>query len=140
MLYPTLAQANSTFCPWVPTPAGAGSLACQGSSNEPIRVYNIPAAGGGANSMYAVFYDQAVNGYWGIEETKFTAAPLLATPNAYRHLDGRTYKFFFNGSHLQTVSFTENGVAYWVSNTLLDDLTNDEMIAIARSLKPVRSH
>ncbi len=137
VLYPTLAQANSTFCPWVPTPAGAGSLACQGSSNEPIRVYNIPAAGGGANSMYAVFYDQAVNGYWGIEETKFTAAPLLATPNAYRHLDGRTYKFFFNGSHLQTVSFTENGVAYWVSNTLLDDLTNDEMIAIARSLKPV---
>lgn len=137
VLYPTLAQANSTFCPWVPTPAGAGELTCQGSSSEPIRVYNIPAAGHGANSMYAVFFDQNANSYWGIEETKFTKAPLLATPNAYRHLDGRTYKFFFNGSHLQTVGFTENGVAYWVSNTLLDDLTNDEMIAIARSLKPV---
>jgi hypothetical protein len=35
------------------------------------------------------------------------------------------------------VSFTQGGVAYWVSNTLLDDLTNNEMIAIARSLKPV---
>jgi LCP family protein required for cell wall assembly len=137
VLYPSMAQANSTFCPWIPTPVGSGELTCQGTSSEPIRVYNIPAAGSGANSMYAVFFDQAANSYWGIEETKFTKAPLLATPNAYRHLDGRTYRFFFNGSHLQTVSFTENGVAYWVSNTLLDDLTNDEMIAIARSLKPV---
>ena len=137
VMYPTLAQANSTFCPWIPTPAGAGELTCQGTSSEPIRVYNIPAAGSGANSMYAVFFDSSANSYWGIEETKFTKAPLLATPNAYRRLDGRTYRFFYNGSHLQTVSFTQGGVAYWVSNTLLDDLTNDEMIAIARSLKPV---
>ena len=28
-------------------------------------------------------------------------------------------------------------VAYWVTNTLRDDLTNAEMIAIAKSLKPV---
>jgi hypothetical protein len=137
VMYPTLAQANSSFCPWVPKPYGSGTLTCQGTSTLPVRVYNIPAAGKGANSMYAVFFDSSVNGYWGIEETRFTDAPLLATPNAYRHLDGRTYKFFFNGSHLQTVSFTQGGVAYWVSNTLLDDLTNDEMIAIARSLKPV---
>jgi hypothetical protein len=27
-----------------------------------------------------------------------------------------------------------------VQNTLLDDLTDPEMIAIARSLRPVRSH
>ena len=137
VMYPTVAQQNSSLCPWVPTPAGSGELTCQGSSQTPIRVYNIPAAGKGANSMYAVFYDSAVNGYWGIEETRFTDAPLLATPNAERHLDGRTYKFFYNGSHLQTVSFMQNGVVYWVSNTLLDDLTNDEMIAIARSLRPV---
>jgi hypothetical protein len=31
------------------------------------------------------------------------------------------------------------GIAYWVQNTLLDGLTNPEMIAIARSLKPVTS-
>jgi hypothetical protein len=36
------------------------------------------------------------------------------------------------------VAFIQGGVAYWVQNTLLDDLTNPEITAIARSLKPVR--
>jgi LCP family protein required for cell wall assembly len=139
IMYPTVAQANSTFCPWVPVPAGPGQLTCQGTSTSPTRIYGIGAAGKGWNSTYAVF--QVTSGglvdYWGIEETRFTAAPLLQTPNATRELDGRKYLFFFNGSHIQTIAFIQGGAAYWVQNTLLDDLTNPEMIAIARSLKPV---
>lgn len=140
VLYPTVAQASSTFCPWVPTPAGAGQLTCQGTSTSPIRMYGIGAAGKGWNSMYAVFSipSGGLVDYWGIEETKFVDAPLLQTPNATRTIDGRKYLFFFNGSHIQTVAFIQGGAAYWVENTLLDDLTNPEMIAIARSLKPVR--
>ncbi len=140
VLYPTVAQASSTFCPWVPTPAGAGQLTCQGTSTSPIRMYGIGAAGKGWNSMYAVFSIPAggLIDYWGIEETKFVDAPLLQTPNATRTIGGRKYLFFFNGSHIQTVALIQGGAAYWVENTLLDDLTNPEMIAIARSLQPVR--
>jgi LCP family protein required for cell wall assembly len=140
VLYPTVAQANSTFCPWVPTPAGPGQLTCQGTSTTPIRLYGIGAAGKGWNSMYAVFSMPAggLVDYWGIEETKFVDAPILKTPNATRVLGGRKYLFFVNGSHIQTIAFIENGAAYWVENTLLDDLTNPEMVAIARSLKPVK--
>ena len=114
-------------------------LTCEGTSNSPTRIYGIPAAGKGWNSTYAVFHMSANTGdaYWGIEETRYTDAPLLATPNATRHLDGRTYLFFFNGNHIQTIAFIENGAAYWVQNSLLDDLTDPEMVAIARSLKPV---
>ena len=36
------------------------------------------------------------------------------------------------------VAFIKNGTAYWVQNTLIDDVSNADMIAIARSLKPVR--
>jgi LCP family protein required for cell wall assembly len=140
ILYPTVTQAASTFCPWVPVPAGPGVLTCQGTSTSPTRIYGIPAAGRGWNSTYAVFHMSANSGdaYWGIEETRYTAAPILATPNATRHLDGRHYMFFFNGDHIQTIAFVQHGVAYWVQNSLLDDLTDPEMIAIARSLKPVR--
>jgi LCP family protein required for cell wall assembly len=140
VLYPTVAQANSTFCPWVPVPAGPGQLTCQGTSTSPIRIYRIGAAGQGWNSMYAVFQipQGPISDFWGIEETKYVDAPLLATPNATRELNGRKYEFFFNGSHIQTVAFIQNGAAYWVENTLLDDLTNPEMIAIARSLQPVK--
>ena len=36
------------------------------------------------------------------------------------------------------VAFIEHGAAYWVQNTLRDDMSNADMIAIARSLKPVK--
>jgi LCP family protein required for cell wall assembly len=138
IMYPTVAQADSTFCPWVPVPAGAGVLTCEGTSTSPTRIYGIGAAGKGWNSTYAMFrMTSSFGAYWGIEETRFTAAPLLQTPNATRNLDGRKYLFFFNGSHIQTIAFIQHGVAYWVQNTLLDDLTDPEMLAIARSLKPV---
>jgi LCP family protein required for cell wall assembly len=140
ILYPTVSQNASTFCPWVPVPSGPGVATCEGTSSSPTRIYGIPAAGRGWNSTYAVF--QIPSGglvdYWGIEETRYTDAPLLATPNASRHLDGRDYLFFFNGNHIQTIAFLQNGIAYWVQNTLVDDLTDPEMVAIARSLKPVR--
>jgi len=140
IMYPTVAQAASTFCPWVPAPAGPGVSTCYGTSTSPTRIYGIPAAGRGWNSTYAVFHMAAASGdaYWGIEETRYTDAPLLRNPNATRRLDGRTYLFFENGSHIQTIAFVRGGIAYWVENSLLDDLTNPEMIAIARSLRPVR--
>jgi hypothetical protein len=34
------------------------------------------------------------------------------------------------------VAFTYRKRVYWVINTLLDDLTNPEMVAITRSLRP----
>ena len=35
------------------------------------------------------------------------------------------------------IAFEENGAAYWVINTLLDGLSNETMIAIAKGLKPL---
>jgi hypothetical protein len=35
------------------------------------------------------------------------------------------------------VAFEENGAAYWVVNTLLDGLSNETMLAIAKGLKPL---
>ena len=134
VLYPTVAQANSVFCPYSIAPPGAGECSALGA--DPIRTYNIPAAGKGENSMYAMFKLPAPGDFWGIEETRFTDAPILRTPNAIRKLDGRTYRFYFNGSHIQTIGFIHNGLAYWVQNTLTDELTNGEITAIARSLKP----
>ncbi len=74
---------------------------------------------------------------WGIEETRFTDAPILANPSATRRIGPRTYRFYFNGSHIHMIAFTQSGTAYWVQNTLLDDLSNADMIAIAKSLRPV---
>ena len=139
-VYPTVKQADTEFCPYSLTPPGPGY--CSALGPNPIRAYNIPAAGSGLNSMYAMFVmplSSTNNGgnYWGIEETRFVQAPILENPNAIRKLDGRKYMFYFNGSHIQTIGFVNAGIAYWVQNTLTDELTNGEMIAITRSLKLV---
>jgi LCP family protein required for cell wall assembly len=124
VLYPTVRQDASTFVPWI---------------SSPIRTYNIKEAGGGNNSLYAYWgYNGIAGSYWGIEQTRFNKAPILANPDQRRTLDGRTYQFYFNGSHIHMVAFIEHGTAYWVQNTLRDDMSNADMIAIARSLKPVK--
>ncbi|MGN6378644.1 MAG: LCP family glycopolymer transferase [Gaiellales bacterium] len=106
---------------------------------EPIRFYNIPAAGNGPNSMYAYFqYNGIAGSYWGIEETRFVNAPILQSPSASRVINGHRFLFFFNGAHISMVAQIDNvhHVVYWVQNTLMNDLSNPDMIAIARSLAP----
>ena len=88
--------------------------------------------------MYAYFEMPSTPGaYWGIEETRFADAPILANPSAVRTVGGRTYRFYFNGARIHMIAFVQAGTAYWVQNTLLDDLSNADMIAIAKSLKAV---
>jgi LCP family protein required for cell wall assembly len=122
VLYPTVTQADSE----VP-------------SDYPIRAYHIAASGHHYGSVYAYFQMPSTAGAnWGIEETRFADAPILANPNAVRAIGKRSYRFYFNGAHIHMIAFVQSGTAYWVQNTLLDDLSNADMIAIAKSLAPAR--
>jgi LCP family protein required for cell wall assembly len=128
--YPTVTQNLSPLCPY--------NCPSASSSDPSIWLYNIEDAGGGKNSAYAYFsYNGIAGAYWGIQQTRFVQAPILANPDQERRLDRRTYKFYFNGSHIHMIAFIQRGVAYWVQNTLRDDMSNAAMIAVARGLKPV---
>jgi hypothetical protein len=72
-----------------------------------------------------------------VQESDWADAPVLAKPSATRKLnDGRTYDFYYDGPHLHMIVLRGNGDArYWVVNTLLDSLSNETMIAIAKGLK-----
>jgi hypothetical protein len=75
--------------------------------------------------------------YWGIEQTSWDEAPILAD-KSFRHvLKGRAFDFYYNGPKLHMVVLHENGATYWVVNSLLDDLSNETMIAIAKGLRPL---
>jgi hypothetical protein len=50
---------------------------------------------------------------------------------------GRTYELFTDGNRLALVAWRTPRGAYWVSNTLSRTLTNQQMLAIARSLSRV---
>jgi LCP family protein required for cell wall assembly len=85
-----------------------------------------------------VFHTSA-NEFWGVQETDFTAAPALADRSFHRILGGRAYDLYYSGTHLHMVVLRQGGSTYWVVNTLLDSLSNETMLAIAKGLKPLTS-
>jgi hypothetical protein len=125
-LYPSAVFGTSEQCSDQPYPSYQPNGFCEFSAAQPVRAYHLNAssAGGGA--------------YWGIEETHFTDAPILQSPNATRILNGRRWQYYYDGGHIHMIATIDNvhHVAYWVQNTLLDELSNADMIAIASSLRP----
>jgi LCP family protein required for cell wall assembly len=100
----------------------------------PVRAYTITK---GHPAVRLVFKTGA-NEYWGIEETDWADAPVLREANEHRRIRGRDYSLYYTGSSLHMVVLNDNGATYWVVNTLLDSLSNETMLAIARGLRPLR--
>jgi LCP family protein required for cell wall assembly len=75
--------------------------------------------------------------YWQIEESNWTTPPILANPSGkivHRH---RTYYLYTSGGAVQMVALRTPKATYWVVNTILNQLSNSTMIAIAESLQPL---
>ena len=76
--------------------------------------------------------------YWQIEESTWKSAPILQNPSFPLVHHGQTYLVYTTGGQIQMVALrTPHGV-YWVSNTILNELSNKTMLAIAESLRPLR--
>jgi len=101
----------------------------------PIRVYGIDPAK--THKAVRLTYRHGLNEYWGVQMTDWEDAPVLAGRNFTRKLGGRTYELYYNGPRLHMVVLKTDGASYWVVNTLLDRLSNETMIAIAKSLRPL---
>jgi hypothetical protein len=75
--------------------------------------------------------------YWGVEETNWDQAPALAQASFTQRIRGREYSLYYSGPHLHMVVLRESGATYWVVNSVLDSLSNETMLAIARGLQPM---
>jgi LCP family protein required for cell wall assembly len=100
----------------------------------PLRVYRIQ----GHHLACRLVFETGGNQYWGIEETSWTSAPVLAGANLSRLIQGRRYNLYYSGAHLHMVVLRSNGASYWVVNTLLDSLSNETLLAIAKGLGLLR--
>jgi polyisoprenyl-teichoic acid--peptidoglycan teichoic acid transferase len=78
-----------------------------------------------------------LGGYYGVEGMNWTNPPLFANART-QQMGGRSYLFVDDGAHIHDVGWRQNGVLYWFSNTLLEDLTNAQMLAIAQSARATR--
>ena len=116
----------------VPTVLERSSYLDDGPGETPSRVYVL-----GGQPALRLTYRFGANEYWGIQMTRWADAPALADKSLTQKVGGRTFDLYYSASHLHMVVLRDNGATYWVVNTLLDSLSNETMLAIARGLRPM---
>ena len=103
------------------------------SGDKPVRRYFVSDK----HKAVRLVFKTAGNEFWGIEETDWAGAPALHDRSFRHSLGGREFDLYYSGSRLHMVVLRRAGAAYWVINTLLDSLSNETMLAIAKGLKPL---
>ena len=103
------------------------------SDADGVRLYNLEG-----EKALRLTYRMGSGDYWGIQQAGWTDAPILDGPTLTRTIKGREYQLYFSGPKLHMVAFEENDTAYWVVNTLLNRMSNETMLRIARGLKPLQ--
>ncbi|MFL5959423.1 MAG: LCP family protein [Gaiellaceae bacterium] len=79
--------------------------------------------------------------YWQIEETDWSTAPILENPTGQRFYHHRKLLLYTTGGAVQMVAVRTPKATYMVVNTILNQLSNSTMLAIAKSLEPLgRGH
>jgi LCP family protein required for cell wall assembly len=108
------------------------------SDATPVRTYPITEDERAVRLVFrtgAAGYEE----YWGIQQTNWDDPPALQQPSTRRRIKGRDYDLYFNGAKLHMVVLRGEEATYWVVNTLLDTLSNETMIEIAKGLRPLKS-
>ncbi|HEY7966113.1 MAG TPA: LCP family protein [Solirubrobacteraceae bacterium] len=136
---PSAARSQALpLLPQVPFPVLMPTLQTLAATPNDYRAYTLPDEQGHLHLGYRVdFSDGSIGNYYGIEGMNWTNPPLFANPNATETIGGRTYLFIDDGSRYHDIGWRVGGTLYWVSNTLLEDLSNSQMLALAESASAV---
>jgi hypothetical protein len=106
-------------------------------STMPVRMYWIDPAE--KHKAVRLVYRMGSNEYWGVQMTDWDDATVLADKSLTRRIKGRIYDLYYDGPKLHMVVLRTPNGSYWVINTLLDRMSNETMLAIAKGLKPLGS-
>jgi LCP family protein required for cell wall assembly len=75
--------------------------------------------------------------YWQVEEMDWTSAPILANPSGEISYHHQKLLLYTTGGAIQMVAVRTPKAVYMVVNTILNQLSNSTMIAIAKGLQPL---
>ncbi|HEU4980439.1 MAG TPA: LCP family protein [Solirubrobacterales bacterium] len=122
IFYPTVLQTGSDYA-------------------QKPRVYKVNGTGEGSpprgqRAAYKwVFSRPAIGEYYGFMATRWTDPPILDDPDDERTIKGRDYKFYYENDRLRMVAWQTDAGSFWLSNTLIESLSNNEMLRIAESFR-----
>jgi len=133
-------KLSSGFPVFYPTRLPSEARFVESNSYEHIqdpRVYHFKDSDGNRHAAYrmvAEFGPEYETHYFGLQGIQgWSDPPILNNPSETRTINGREYDFYVDGDRLSVVAWHRGDNSYWVANDLLNTLTNDQMIGIARS-------
>ena len=120
---------------YYPTKLARGSQFVTREDSAP-RVYKLETGAGTRFSAYRMVVASGLTGqYYGLQGTTWRNPPILRGPVEKRKMRGRKFELHYDGDRLRLVAWRTKRGSYWISNTLLQTLTEKQMLAIAASTK-----
>ena len=116
--YPTVLEAGSDYA-------------------QKPRVYKINGKGDGApphdeRAAYKwVFSLPTLGDYYGFQGTRWKDPPILSATHEDRTIGDRDYKLYYDGDRLRMVAWQTDNGSFWVSNSLIETISNEDMVKIA---------
>jgi LCP family protein required for cell wall assembly len=121
----------------IPFPMLYPRLQTSQSEQQTVRAYTVLDRHGHRHHAYVVVWQQSViGGYYDFEGTDWLNPPLFAHAHT-QSVGPRTYRIVDDGSHIHVVGWRSGRVLYWITNTLLEELSNAQMLALAASAQPL---
>ena len=82
-----------------------------------------------------VFSLPTIGDYYGFEGTRWKDPPILDNPGDEKTIRGRTYKLFYDGDRLRMVAWQTDQGSFWVSNSFIETVPNEDMLKIAEGFR-----
>jgi LCP family protein required for cell wall assembly len=104
------------------------------------RVYKLRGTDGKRYGGYRMVLRRslaAIGEYYGVQGLTWKDPPILEDPTEVRRIGNREYELHYDGDRLRLIAWRTPKAVYWISNTLLLTLNERQMIAIARSTRPL---
>jgi LCP family protein required for cell wall assembly len=135
-------KVSSGFPVFYPTRLPSGASYVESSSYYHVqdpRVYHFKDTDGKRHAAYRMVATlELPDGvhYFGVQGIQgWSDPPILSNPSETRTIHGREYDIYVDGDRVKMIAWHRGDNTYWVSNSLLQVLTNDQMVGIARSAK-----
>jgi LCP family protein required for cell wall assembly len=134
-------KVSAGFTVFYPTRLPSGAYYVSNSSYEHIqnpRTYHLRDTDGKIHGAYRMTMQLPSGDYIGVQGIRgWSDPPILSGPVVTRTISGRDYDIYLDGDRVRLVAWQDGDNTYWVANSLLQTLSNDQMIGIARSVDSI---
>jgi LCP family protein required for cell wall assembly len=129
---------RARFRVFYPTRLPAGTVYVSNIDVDNPRVYRIRDVDGKPHQAYKFVMQFAAGGlpeYFGLQGIQgWVDPPVLTDPGETREIRGREFDIYLSDDRIRTIAWHEGKNSYWISNSLLQTLTNDQMLGMARTV------